>query len=199
MFSRPYQKFFEGLTATFSGEGFLRAVERDPENVHLYDKPRGSPLNVGRHLTAVHPIVRTNPVTGWKSIFAVGGFPRRINELEETESRELLDRFYRVILDNHDITVRFRWRNKNDIGESILFLESTQYSECRTKLVLCANTCFSNLGQPECLPLGYLRLPGNSTREQGGWYRGEAVFGPQQQVQDRGFGGAGSAVELGGC
>lgn len=114
-FSRPYQKFFEGLTASFIGDGFLRAAERDPKMV-IYEQPRGSPLNVGKELSAVHPVVRTNPVTGWKSIFALGPFPQRINELEEEESRELLDKFYRVILDNHDLTVRFKWRNKNDIA-----------------------------------------------------------------------------------
>ncbi|KAF3767304.1 taurine dioxygenase family protein [Cryphonectria parasitica EP155] len=114
-FSRPYQKFFEGLTATFIGDGFIRAAERDP-NVVIYEQPRGSPLNVGKDLAAVHPVVRTNPVTGWKSIFALGGFPKQINELEADESRELLDKFYRMILDNHDLQVRFKWRNKNDIA-----------------------------------------------------------------------------------
>lgn len=116
-FSKPYQKFFEGLTASFIGDGFIRAAERDPENVIVYEAPRGSPQNVGRELAAVHPVVRTNPVTGWKSIFAVGSFPKRINELEPEESAELLQKFYRMILDNHDLTVRFKWRNKNDIGK----------------------------------------------------------------------------------
>lgn len=116
-FSRPYQKFFEGLTATFIGDGFHRAVANDPEHVFIYEQARGSPLNVGKDLAAVHPVVRTNPVTGWKSIFALGSFPKRINELDETESTELLDRFHRVILDNHDVTVRFKWRNTNDIGK----------------------------------------------------------------------------------
>lgn len=114
-FSKPYQKFFEGLTATFIGDGFIRAAEQDP-NVVIYEKPRGSPQNVGKELAAVHPVVRTNPVTGWKSIFALGSFPKRINELDPEESKELLDKFYRVILDNHDLQVRLKWRNKNDIA-----------------------------------------------------------------------------------
>ena len=117
-FSKPYQKFFEGLTATYIGDGFLKAAENDPVNVKVYTEPRGSPLNIGKDLKAVHPIVRTNPVTGWKSIFALGPFPKYINELSPSESDELLKKFYSTILENHDLQVRFKWRNENDIGES---------------------------------------------------------------------------------
>lgn len=116
-FSKPYQKFFESLTATFVGDGFLKAAEANPDVV-VHEGPRGAPENVGAHLSAVHPVVRTNPVTGWKSIFAIGPFPKYINELDPQESEELLALFKRRILDAHDLTVRFKWRNENDIGES---------------------------------------------------------------------------------
>ncbi|KAL4888815.1 alpha-ketoglutarate-dependent sulfonate dioxygenase [Aspergillus ambiguus] len=115
-FSKPYQKFFEGLTATFIGLGFLKAAEMDPVNVRVYTEPRGNPLNIGKDLATVHPVVRTNPVTGWKSIYTVGPFPQRINELEKAESDELLKKFYNTILENHDLQVRFKWRNKHDIA-----------------------------------------------------------------------------------
>lgn len=121
-FSKPYQKFFDGLTATYIGDGFLKAAENDPENVRVYTEPRGSPLNIGPELKAVHPIVRTNPVTGWKSIYAVGPFPKYINELSPSESEELLKKFYSTILENHDLQVRFKWKNENDLGMSGLFL-----------------------------------------------------------------------------
>ena len=116
-FSNAYQRFFEGLTATFSGDGFLRAAEANPEQVKIYDNERGSPKNVGRSLSAVHPVVRTNPVTGWKSIFALGPFPKYINELNDEESSELLKKFRSVITENHDLQVRFKWRNENDLGK----------------------------------------------------------------------------------
>ncbi|KAI5361291.1 Putative TauD/TfdA-like domain, taurine dioxygenase TauD-like superfamily [Septoria linicola] len=115
-FSPAYQKFFEKLTASFIGDGFLKAAEANPERVKIYEEPRGSPQNVGRKLSAVHPVVRTNPVTGWKSIFAVGPFPKYINELNADESEELLAKFKQTILDNHDLTVRFKWRHENDIA-----------------------------------------------------------------------------------
>lgn len=115
-FSPPYRRFFESLTATFVGQGFLQAAADDPENVKVYTEPRGNPLNIGPDLAAVHPIVRTNPVTGWKTLYALGPFPRRINELSAEESDELLGKFYRTVRENHDLQVRFRWRNPNDIG-----------------------------------------------------------------------------------
>ena len=117
-FSKPYQKFFETLTATFIGEGFIKAAEKDPENVWIYEEPRGSPNNIGKGLATAHPVVRTNPVTGWKSIYSIGAFPKYINELHPDESTDLLKKFYDIILENHDLTVRFKWRNENDLGRS---------------------------------------------------------------------------------
>lgn len=115
-FSPAYRNFLEGLTATFSGDGFNRAAERG--QFQLYDQPRGSPENVGTKLESVHPVVRTNPVTGWKSIFAIGNFPKIINELTKEESDDLLKKFYDNILSNHDLQVRLKWKNPNDIGET---------------------------------------------------------------------------------
>ncbi|PIA97854.1 Alpha-ketoglutarate-dependent taurine dioxygenase [Cercospora beticola] len=115
-FSPLYQKFFENLTATFVGDGFIKAAAANPEKVFIYEEPRGSPQNVGKTLSAVHPVVRTNPVTGWKSIYALGPFPKFINELTADESDELLAKFRQLILDQHDLTVRFKWRNENDIA-----------------------------------------------------------------------------------
>lgn len=114
-FSPAYQKFFDGLSATFIGQGFIDAANAG--RTTLYTDPRGSPENAGPELSAVHPVVRTNPVTGWKSIFALGTFPKFINELNDEEGAELIKKFTDVILENHDIQVRFKWRNKNDIGE----------------------------------------------------------------------------------
>ena len=117
-FSKPVQTFLEGLTATFVGDGFIKAAEAG--RATLYTEARGSPENVGKALSAVHPVVRTNPVTGWKSIFAIGPFPKYINEVHADESEEILKKLHDTIIRNHDLQVRFKWRNKNDIGEYFL-------------------------------------------------------------------------------
>lgn len=116
-FSRAYQVFFESLTATFVGDGFLKAAAANPDEIKIWENQRGSPKNVGKNLSAVHPVVRTNPVTGWKSIFALGPFPKYINELDDKESSGLLAQFLNTIYENHDLQVRFKWRNENDLGE----------------------------------------------------------------------------------
>lgn len=117
-FSTAYQTFFESLTATFIGDGFIKAAAANPDEIKIYDQERGNSKNVGKELTAVHPVVRTNPVTGWKSIFALGPFPKYINELNDKESNELLAKFLNVIYENHELQVRFKWRSENDLGRS---------------------------------------------------------------------------------
>ncbi|KAH8599164.1 putative alpha-ketoglutarate-dependent taurine dioxygenase [Bisporella sp. PMI_857] len=112
--SAPVQKFLEGLTATYAQPKFNEAAEKN--GFKIYSEPRGAPENVGEVLEAVHPVVRTNPVTGWKSIFAVGHHVQRINGLAELESKALLEWFVRLLVDNHDLQVRHRWQNENDLA-----------------------------------------------------------------------------------
>lgn len=112
--SEPYQKFLDGLTATYAQPKFNEAAERN--GFKIYSGERGAPENVGEVLEAVHPVIRTNPVTGWKSVFAVGHHVQHINGLAEQESKHLLDWFVRLIVDNHDLQVRHRWQNENDLA-----------------------------------------------------------------------------------
>lgn len=82
----------------------------------LEEGPRGAPANVGSAMEAVHPVVRTHPVTGWKSVYAMGTHCKKVNGLSPAESQYLLDRIHSMILENHDLQVRFRWQNPSDIG-----------------------------------------------------------------------------------
>lgn len=50
----------------------------------------------------------------------MGHHVERIIGLTEQESRRLLDWFVRLIVDNHDLQVRHKWRNPNDLGEFVL-------------------------------------------------------------------------------
>ncbi|KAH7351308.1 putative alpha-ketoglutarate-dependent taurine dioxygenase [Rhexocercosporidium sp. MPI-PUGE-AT-0058] len=112
--SAPYQKFLESLTATYAQPKFNEAADKN--GFKIYSEPRGAPENVGEKLEAIHPVIRTNPVTGWKSLFAVGHHVQHINDLAPEESKALLEWFVRLIVDNHDLQVRHRWQNPNDLA-----------------------------------------------------------------------------------
>ena len=111
--SPAMQVFLEGLTATHDAKFFLEEAERLGTPVRK--GIRGSPLNQGESLTAVHPVIRTNPVTGWKSVFVNKGFTRRINGVTKDESDVLLNYLFNLVTQNHDAQVRFKWK-KNDLA-----------------------------------------------------------------------------------
>jgi alpha-ketoglutarate-dependent taurine dioxygenase len=67
--SPTFRTFLEGLTATNRGDPFLEASKMTGQPLA---KNRGAPDNsspVGDTLTAAHPVIRTNPVTGWKALY----------------------------------------------------------------------------------------------------------------------------------
>jgi len=102
------------LDATFSQPQFTQFAK--DSGFEVFKGPRGAPENVGEELCAKHPVIRTNPVTGWKSVFAIGTHVEKINGLSDEESKHLTDWFVNLIMENHDLQVRFRWQNPNDLG-----------------------------------------------------------------------------------
>ncbi|KXN91354.1 Putative alpha-ketoglutarate-dependent sulfonate dioxygenase [Leucoagaricus sp. SymC.cos] len=112
--SPPYQKFLEGLTATHDGDVFNQACRLIPPPFKI-NQERGAPENAGSELKAVHPVIRTNPVTGFKTLFVNKGFTKRINELTPDESDQVIDYLTRQFADNHDLQVRYRWQ-PNDVA-----------------------------------------------------------------------------------
>ena len=53
---------------------------------------------------------------GWKSIFAVGQNTSHINDISGAESKQLMKWFLKMVSENHDLQVRFRWSNANDVA-----------------------------------------------------------------------------------
>jgi len=94
-----FKSVLDGLTATHSGDRFYRRTNR---LLGIDDRHREFPQ-------AVHPVVRTHPVTRRKALFVNQGFTTHINELSEQESRAVLD-FLFAHSTRPAFQVRFRWR-----------------------------------------------------------------------------------------
>jgi len=95
--SYPMREFLEKLTAVHSAheqaEGSKRAgnpVRRDP-------------------IETEHPVVRTHPVTGWKSLYINAGFTRYIVGVPKAESDAILQFLFNHIATATDFTVRYKW------------------------------------------------------------------------------------------
>ena len=101
--SAGMQHYLEGLTALHSAEiqakgsqAAGRPVRRDP-------------------IITEHPLVRTHPVTGWKSLFFNPGFVTQIVGIPKTESNAIIGYLNEVIATTQEIHVRFQW-GKNDVA-----------------------------------------------------------------------------------
>ncbi|CAK7212873.1 hypothetical protein SCUCBS95973_001608 [Sporothrix curviconia] len=112
--SEPYQRFLESLTATYAQPAF--AASADAGGFAMFAGPRGSPLNVGTTLVSHHPVVRTNPVTGWKSVFGLGMHVQKIDGLSTPESDRMKDWLLSIVAENHDLQVRFRYQGPGDLA-----------------------------------------------------------------------------------
>ena len=105
--SPPMQKFLESLTAECAQPVFKSACEAGKYDVM---SPRGSPLNKDFEFAPHHPVVRTHPVTGWKSLFAgVGLHVSKIDGLYAYEEQMIRDYCLRLVTRNHDCIARMHW------------------------------------------------------------------------------------------
>jgi len=113
--SPAWKKLAEGLTATHHQPAFNDVAKK--HGIELIEEDRGAPENTGVDFKAVHPVVRTNPVTGWKSLYGAGHQIRAgwINDVTDHESEIIKTYFLQLIAENHDLQVRFRW-TKNDVA-----------------------------------------------------------------------------------
>ncbi|KAF9516576.1 hypothetical protein BS47DRAFT_1371696 [Hydnum rufescens UP504] len=61
------------------------------------------------HVERLHPLIRTHPATGWKSLFVNRSMTRRIDGLAKLESDTLLKLLFEIQESNVDIQVRWSW------------------------------------------------------------------------------------------
>lgn len=61
--SKPMQAFLSSLSFTASQKTRYDSIVA-AHNLSYYEDARGAPENTGSQITATHPVIRTNPVTG---------------------------------------------------------------------------------------------------------------------------------------
>jgi hypothetical protein len=162
--SKHYQHFLEGLTAKHANPDFIESSRRVGFQIH--PGPRGAAENVGQDLIADHPVIRTNTVTGWKSVYGALNQIQQLNELTKQESDEILRYLGQLITNNHDLQVRHKWGVDDVAIVSILFFSPTRttaeyYASCSGTIEALSTqalvTSVSVRRGPEIVPLAWAR------------------------------------------
>ncbi|MBD9465053.1 taurine dioxygenase [Pseudomonas sp. Pdm06] len=108
--STPLKRLLEGLTAThdFTRSFPLERFGNTAEDLARWEDARrkNPPLS--------HPVIRTHPVSGRRSLFVNEGFTTRINELSESESEAILKLLF-AHATRPEFTLRWRWQ-VNDVA-----------------------------------------------------------------------------------
>ncbi|KAF9963082.1 hypothetical protein BGZ70_007645 [Mortierella alpina] len=101
--SPPIQHLLQGLTATHSSDIFKILTQSSGRKTF------------GKLNDSEHPVIRTNPVTGWKSVYTNPVFTREINGVTPAESKWILDYLGDLIAKKLQYQVRFHWE-KNSVA-----------------------------------------------------------------------------------
>ncbi|WP_416421512.1 taurine dioxygenase [Pseudomonas sp. App30] len=108
--SAPLKRLLDGLTAThdFTKSFPLERFGSTPEDLARWEETRRKNPPIS------HPVIRTHPVSGRKSLFVSDGFTTRINELEPAESDAILKLLF-AHATRPEFFVRWRWQ-ENDVA-----------------------------------------------------------------------------------
>lgn len=117
--SPAFAKFLEGLEGRFAQPRFNRMAVREGFSIH--PGPRGHPDNCGDFLEATHPSVRTNPVTGWKSVFAVGEHFDSFPALSPDESTLVRNYLIDQVASTHADSARVKWHSSEKGHTLVVF------------------------------------------------------------------------------
>lgn len=103
--SEPLKCLLDGLTAThdFTKSFPLARFGSTPEDLARWEATRKANPPIS------HPVIRTHPVSGRKSLFVSDGFTTRINELSEQESEAILKLLF-AHATRPEFTIRWRWQ-----------------------------------------------------------------------------------------
>ncbi|WP_053148013.1 taurine dioxygenase [Pseudomonas sp. Pf153] len=108
--SSPLKGMLGGLTATHD---FIRSFPLERFGTTAEDRVRWEEAR-RKNPPLSHPVIRTHPVSGRRSLFVNEGFTTRINELSESESEVILKLLF-AHATRPEFTIRWRWQ-ANDVA-----------------------------------------------------------------------------------
>ena len=97
------QTYLKGLTALHSAD-----MQANDTNA-LGRTVRRAPV------TTEHPLIRTNPVTGWNSLWFNPGFVTKIVGIPKTESDHIISYLNEIVSTSPELHARFQW-NVGDVA-----------------------------------------------------------------------------------
>jgi len=103
LLSPGMQKYLESLSALHSAQ-----IQANGSNA-LGRTVRRNPV------TTKHPLIRTHPVTGWKSVFFNPGFVTEIVGVPKAEGNAIIGYLNELVSTTQEAHVRFQWQ-KNDVA-----------------------------------------------------------------------------------
>lgn len=179
--SPPFQRFLESLTAECAQPVFKSACDAGGYEVM---SPRGSPLNVDFKFAPHHPVIRTHPVTGWKSLFAgVGLHVSKIDGVWAYEDQMIREYLMRILTRSHDCVARMHWtKGACAIWSNACTLHAATVSPSSLLTSLC------RWKEPDKSTAGYAPGRRSETGCPSFWYWRSAVYRPSERRQKRGVG-----------
>ncbi|GAA5835117.1 hypothetical protein JCM11251_000167 [Rhodosporidiobolus azoricus] len=103
---------YDHLSPTFRQR--LEGLKGIYRSAHAYPNPE-DPEGPRVHIEREHPLIRTHPATGWKSLFVNRKYTTRIAGLEPAESQLILDYLFDVYEKSLDAQVRINWTPRQSV------------------------------------------------------------------------------------
>jgi taurine dioxygenase len=99
---------------------FMQTYLKSLTAVHSADMQANDSRAIGRPVrrdpvTTKHPLIRTNPVTGWNALFFNPGFVTKIIGIPKAESDAIIKYLTDVVATTQEMHARFQW-GKDDVA-----------------------------------------------------------------------------------
>ncbi|PWY67146.1 tfdA family taurine dioxygenase [Aspergillus heteromorphus CBS 117.55] len=99
---------YESLSPTL--RSFLETLQARHSGLEQAEKARRTTGCLRRDpIETIHPVVRTHPVTGWKTLYVNENFTKEIVGLEKRFGDGLLDNLFRTVAEGYEFQVRWKW------------------------------------------------------------------------------------------